>query len=133
MTTMKKRIYYHDTDCGGVVYYGNYLKFLEEARSDYMEQRGFSVKKLLDEGFGFVVARQEVEYKSPAFYDDTLTVETEIAEISSIRVEFVYKITNQHGTLTTKAKTVLVCVGKDLKPCMIPAHVREALAPAKSA
>lgn len=127
---MKKRIFYHDTDCGGVVYYGNYLKFLEEARSEYLEQHGYSVKKLMDEGFMFVVARQEVEYKSPAFYDDTLTIETVITEISSIRVEFAYTITNQHGKLTTKAKTVLVCVGADIKPRIIPPELRTALKPA---
>ncbi|MDD4004266.1 MAG: thioesterase family protein [Elusimicrobiaceae bacterium] len=127
---MKKRIFYHDTDCGGVVYYGNYLKFLEEARTEYMEQRGFSVKKLMDDGFVFVVARQEIEYKAPAFYDDVLTVETTITDISSIRVEFSYAITNQHGKLTTKARTVLVCVGQDIKPRVIPPQVRAALKPA---
>ncbi len=126
---MKKRIFYHDTDCGGVVYYGNYLKFLEEARSEYLELHGYSVKKLMDEGFMFVVARQEVEYKAPAFYDDTLNIETVITEISSIRVEFSYTITNQHGKLTTKAKTVLVCVGADIKPRSIPPELRAALKP----
>ena len=53
---MKVRIYYHDTDCGGVVYYANYLKYLEEARSEYFEDRGLIIKDLLKEGIGFVVA-----------------------------------------------------------------------------
>ena len=58
---MKVKIYYHDTDCGGVVYYANYLKYLEEARSEYFETRSLIIKDLLAKGIGFVVARQEVD------------------------------------------------------------------------
>lgn len=65
---MKRRIYYYDTDCGGVVYYGNYMRFLEEARTEYMEERGLSVKALMDKCIWFVVKRQEIEYKAPAVY-----------------------------------------------------------------
>ncbi|MFA6583203.1 MAG: thioesterase family protein [Elusimicrobiaceae bacterium] len=127
---MLKRIYYHDTDCGGVVYYGNYLKYLEEARTELFERCGYSVKRMMDEGYMFVVARQEVEYKHPAFYDDVLDIETTVSAVSEISVEFTYKITNQNGKLTTKAKTVLVCVGRDIKPRSIPPQVREKLKPA---
>ncbi|MFH1640541.1 MAG: YbgC/FadM family acyl-CoA thioesterase, partial [Candidatus Omnitrophota bacterium] len=85
---MKVRIYYHHTDSGGVVYYANYLKFLEEARTEYLEERGISVKELSEKGILFVVARQEIDYKYPAFYGDTLSVKTLLTEISGVKLVF---------------------------------------------
>ena len=120
---MKVRIYYHDTDCGGVVYYANYLKYLEEARSEYFESRGLIIKDLRDEGIGFVVARQEIDYKSPSFYGDTLEVKTCVTETSHTRVNFEYDIVNQGGKLIAKAKTILVFVNKSLKPKRIPENI----------
>jgi acyl-CoA thioester hydrolase len=123
----KFRIYYHHTDCGGVVYYGTYLKFLEEARSDFLEEKGLSLKKLAEEGTLFVVARQEIDYKYPAFYADTLTVETRIGQVSGVRIEFLNEIKNQDRRLIAKARTILVCVGQDLKPKSLPETVRSRL------
>lgn len=121
---MKKRIYYYDTDCGGVVYYGNYLKFLEEARTEYLEERGVSVKELMDQGILFVVHRQEIDYKYPSFYGNILDIRTWIKEISSVRIEFEYEIKNQDGRLVSKAKTAMVCVGPDLQPKTIPEEIK---------
>ena len=113
---MKVRIYYHDTDCGGVVYYANYLKYLEEARSEYFETRGLLIKNLRSEGIGFVVARQEIDYKSPAFYGDVLEIKTSVTEATFTRMNFEYEIINQNKQLIAAAKTVLVFVDKGLKP-----------------
>jgi acyl-CoA thioester hydrolase len=124
---MQKRIHYHDTDCGGIVYYANYLKYLEEARTEYFENCGYSVKALHDKGFMFVVIRQEIDYKYPARYDDVLDIETKIEEISEIKVVFSYEIKNQESRLTTKAKTTLVCVDPNVIPCAIPTDIRENL------
>ncbi|MCK9604465.1 MAG: acyl-CoA thioesterase [Candidatus Omnitrophica bacterium] len=124
---MKIRIYYHHTDCGGVVYYANYLKFLEEARTEFMEERGASIKELSDRGVLFVVARQEIDYKLPAFYADVLQIDTKIVNMSAVKAEFEYQIQNQKGQIVTKAKTILVCVGKDLKPKAIPQEIRNKL------
>jgi len=107
---MKVRIYYHDTDCGGVVYYANYLKYMEQARTEYLEERGMSVKKLMDQGTMFVVYHQEVDYKYPAFYNDTLEVITTVTGVSEVKTEFEYRIKNQDGRLTTRGKTTLVSV-----------------------
>jgi acyl-CoA thioester hydrolase len=123
----KFKIYYHHTDCGGVVYYANYLKFLEEARSDHLEEKGLSLKELARQGTMFVVARQEIDYKYPAFYADVLTVETKIGEVSGVRIEFLNEIKNQDQRLIAKARTVLVCVGADLKPKSLPEFVRSRL------
>lgn len=124
---MKKRIYYYDTDCGGVVYYANYLKYLEEARSEYFEDRGLIIKDLRNEGIGFVVARQEIDYKSPSFYGDTLEVKTRVTEATLTRVNFEYDIVKQTGALVASAKTVLVFVDKTLKPKRIPEEILKKL------
>lgn len=125
---MKIRIYYHDTDCGGVVYYANYLKYLEEARTEFFEEKGISIKELAEQGIVFVVARQEIDYKSPAVYGDTLTVDTQVTNISGVKIEFEYEVKNQDGRLISKAKTILVCVDKTLKPKPIPEEVKKKIA-----
>ncbi len=124
---MKVRIYYHDTDCGGVVYYANYLKYLEEARSEYFEERGLIIKDMLKDGIGFVVARQEIDYKSPSFYGDTLEVKTRITDATLTRVNFEYDIVKDSGALVASAKTVIVFVDKTLKPKRIPEDILKKL------
>jgi acyl-CoA thioester hydrolase len=121
---MKIRIYYHHTDCGGVVYYANYLNFLEEARTEYFDLKGASIKQLADSGVMFVVARQEVDYKLPAVYGDALDVATQVGAITGVRIEFLHEIYNQNKKLIVKAKTVLVCVDSNLRPQAIPQQVR---------
>lgn len=121
---MKKKIYYYHTDCGGVVYYGNYLAFLEEARTEYLALRGISVKQLSEEGTLFVVARQEIDYRFPAVYGDTLQIDAQITEIGGARINFEYQIKNQADKLVAEARTVLVCVDDKLKPKAIPEAVR---------
>lgn len=125
---MKKKIYYHDTDCGGVVYYSNYLKFLEEARTEYFSEKGFSIKELADSGTLFVVARQETDYKAPAAYGDILEIKTKIAETSTVKIVFENEIYNQDNRLLTKARTILVCVDKNLRPKAIPPEIRSKFA-----
>lgn len=122
---MKVRIYYHHTDCGGVVYYANYLKFLEEARTEYLEARGLSIKELAKQEVLFVVARQEIDYKLPAFYADILQVDARVTNVSGVKIEFENEIKNQNNQLISKAKTVLVCVGRDLKPRVIPEGLKK--------
>jgi len=129
---MKKRIYYHDTDHSGAVYHANYLKFLEEARSQYLEERGYSVKTLMDRGIFFAVRHQEMEYKHPAFYDDVLEITTSVTECTNVRVKFVYEIQNQSGRLIGRASTDLVSVGRDLKLAELPEDVRKACAVSKA-
>lgn len=127
---MKKTIFYHDTDCGNVVYYANYLKYFEEARTLYMQEKGYSVPALMQAGKYFVVARQEVEYKYPVRYGDEITVATKVLEISDIKIVFENIITNQNGRLCTKGKTTLVCVDKNGVPCPMGVDVKQAMFPA---
>jgi len=122
---MKQKIYYHHTDCGGVVYYANYLNFLEEARTEFFVERGVSIKELADSGILFVVSRQEIDYKAPAVYGDTLEIKTAVGSVGGVRIEFSYEIFNQESRLLVKAKTTLVCVDKSFKPQAIPEDLRE--------
>jgi len=113
---MLKRIYYHDTDCGGVVYYANYLKYLEEARTEYMESRGFNLKELSEKGTLFVVKRVDIEYKAPAHYSDMIEVSTKINKIRNVSVEFLQEI-KCSGKALVSAITTLVCIDRNFKPC----------------
>lgn len=124
---MEIRIYYHHTDAGGVVYYAKYLEFLEEARTEFFSDRGISVKELTKQGILFVVARQEIDYKAPAFYGDILRIDSRITENGRVKLEFTYEIKNQNNQIVSIAKTVLVCVDKDLKPMSIPEEMRKKL------
>jgi acyl-CoA thioester hydrolase len=85
---MDVKIYYEDTDCGGVVYYANYLRYMERARTEYLASRGYSVKKLMDEGTIFMVLRAEIDYKSPARYGDTIEIETWVSDTSRVTMVF---------------------------------------------
>src|SRR6185295_4393242 len=89
---MEIRIYYEDTDCGGVVYYANYLKYFERARTDYLEQRGLSVAKLAKEGTVFMVVRAELAYHSPARLGDTLSIHTLLSEQGKASLVFSHVI-----------------------------------------
>ena len=80
---MEVRIYYEDTDCGGVVYYANYLKYFERARTEYLESRGCSVAALMEQGTVFVVVHAEVDYRSPARYGETLVIETVVSDLTA--------------------------------------------------
>ena len=86
------RIYYEDTDCGGIVYYANYLKYFERARTQYLEERGLSVAWLMKEGTVFVVVHAEVDYRSPAHYGDRLRIETVVSDMTAASFTFSHVI-----------------------------------------
>ncbi|MCM2266521.1 MAG: acyl-CoA thioesterase [Elusimicrobiales bacterium] len=130
---MKRRIYYYDTDTSGAVYHANYLKYFEEARSEFLEARGLTVKGLLERGVGFAIRRQEVEYKFPSLYGDTLDIEVKVKEHTPYRIVFAYLVHNQDGRLIARAETDLVCVGRDLKLIELPDEVKARLAAEKQA
>ena len=89
---MDIRIYYEDTDCGGMVYYANYLKYFERARTQYLEERGLSVAGLMKEDTMFVVLHAEVDYRSPARYGDRLTIETLVSDMTAASFTFSHVI-----------------------------------------
>ncbi len=117
---MEIKIYYHHTDSGGVVYYGRYLEFLEEARTEFFAGKGLLIKELIRQGILFVVARQEIDYKAPAFYGDTLKIDTRLSQEGRVSLEFTYEIKNQNNQIISTAKTMLACVDSNFKPRAIP-------------
>jgi len=123
---IQKKIYYHDTDSGGVVYYANYLKHLEEARTEYFLSRRVDLKELADKGIWFVVAKDELSYKSPAKYQDTLKIFVRITKIRAAAMEFHQEIMKDTIAIV-EARTTLVCVGRDFKPREIPARIKQSL------
>lgn len=84
------RVYYEDTDCGGVVYYANYLKYFERARTQYLEERGLSVAGLMNEGTVFVVVHAEADYRSPGRYGEILVVETTVSDVTQASFTFAH-------------------------------------------
>jgi acyl-CoA thioester hydrolase len=108
---MDVKIYYEDTDCGGVVYYANYLRYMERARTEYLASRGYSVKKLMDEGTIFMVFRVEIDYKAPARYGDTIEIETRVSDVTRATMIFEHVMrekTSRRVFVECRAKIVAV-------------------------
>jgi tol-pal system-associated acyl-CoA thioesterase len=118
----KYRIYYEDTDAGGIVYYANYLKFFERGRTEYIRDLGISQTNLREkEGIGFVVKTCEIDYKSSARLDDIIRVETEISKQTKVSIEMKQKIYRDNdNTLLCEGNFLIVCINKDMKPTKIP-------------
>src|SRR2546428_11952360 len=89
--TLDVRIYYQDTDCGGVVYYGNYLRYFEQGRTHWLETRGSSVKAFIDGGILLAVVHAEVHYRSPARYGATLAIATRLAACRGASFTFAHE------------------------------------------
>jgi len=126
--TLKIRIYYEDTDCGGVVYYANYLRYVERARTELLESRGVSLRALMDEGVYFVVAEAALKYLSPGRYGDILKIETTVDRVGPASIVFRHAISRDlSGEKLVDATVKLGCVGKDMKPLRLRQNVLNAV------
>jgi acyl-CoA thioester hydrolase len=124
------RVYYEDTDAAGIVYYANYLKFAERARTELLRQAGLTHPRLVsDYGIAFVVRRCVVDYLSPARLDDELTVYSDVVDARCASVVLDQRI-QRHETLIASLRVTLACLGMSGKVARVPAAVRAALAPA---
>ncbi|MGM0444645.1 MAG: YbgC/FadM family acyl-CoA thioesterase [Fibrobacterota bacterium] len=110
---MKIRIYYEDTDCGGVVYHSNYLRYMERARTEFLRERNINLQEYHKKGTVFAVTEAHLKYRSPATYDDLLTVSTEVTEVTTYRTVFHNTIRNQEGRLCCTGEIKLVAVNSD--------------------
>jgi len=114
---MEIKIHYEDTDCGNVVYYANYLKYFERARTEYMNQRGIDLVTYHQQGIFFMVASAQVDYRSPARYGETIVVDTWISEISRATFTFQYKVFEKETKrLIADGETKIVTVDTRQKP-----------------
>lgn len=121
------RVYYEDTDAGGVVYYANYLRFAERARTEalralHIDQQQAWVK----EGYAFAVRRCEVDFIAPARLDDYLTITTHLKDIGSASLHMHQVIARAERTLVT-VTTRIACVSREFRAMRIPPKVMQAL------
>lgn len=125
---MEKRIYYHDTDAGGIVYYGQYLCYLEEARTEFLETKGLSVQMFRDRGLNYAVRQCNVSYRSPARYGENLICTAELKKVTAVQLIFDQKIVDKKdGRLIVEAEVSLACLNNDFKPTPIPDDLKERL------
>ena len=120
------RVYYEDTDAAGVVYYANYLRFMERARTEWLRALGFEQDELRrEQGVIFTVRRAEVDYLAPALFNDRLTVHASLSQAGRVSLEFRQQVVrDSDGTLCCAGKVKVACVDAErLRPCRIPAAV----------
>jgi len=123
------RVYYEDTDSGGVVYYANYLKFMERARTEFLRTQGFEQDQLIEkQNIIFAVRSVQCDYKSPARFNDELTVTAEIIELKKASMLFEQKIvrTHQPNQILCQGQIRIACLCADtFTPCAIPKSIME--------
>jgi len=126
------RVYYEDTDAGGVVYYVNYLKFMERARTERLRELGFAQSQLAGENLLFVVHSSEARYHAPARLDDELLVSAEVVELNRASLRFRQQVRRAaDGVLLCEGQFLVACVRADsFKPRAIPPALRTAFADA---
>lgn len=131
--TLQVRVYYEDTDAGGVVYYANYLKYLERGRSEFLRQLGFEQRALAQEaGLAFAVRSLSVEYLKPAKLDDLLEIQTFVEVVGRAQVTFAQSIGRSGETLlTARVRVACLDLAKE-RPAALPPFLRERIARTKS-
>ena len=119
----KVKIYYEDTDTGGVVYYANYLKFLERARTEALFSIGFSNKKIQEEFEALIIVKScNIEYKKSAFLEDELTIRSFVKSITKTSF-FMNQIITKDEKIIVEAQVHLVFIDKNGKPIKIPEDI----------
>lgn len=119
------RVYYEDTDLAGIVYYANYLKFIERARSEFIREKGVDQVALKKDGFAFAVRRLEADYLNPAQFDDILTVETTVEATTGARMVLKQDVKRGDAVLFTALVTLVAFRLSDGAPTRLPAEIRQ--------
>lgn len=126
--TLPIRVYYEDTDAGGIVYYANYLKFFERARTEWLRALGVSQADLAHKHQQiFVVKKSEIEYLYPARHDDLLIIHSQITHLGGASLVFVQQAVLDNKVLC-QSKTVIVCVHSEtMRPIKLHPDIRAIL------
>lgn len=123
------RVYYEDTDAGGIVYYANYLKFAERARTEMLREAGFGHTAMMAaDGILLAVRRVTAEYFRPAKLDDALVVATTVTGLGAATVDLDQSIRRDAAELC-RVHVTIACVGRDGRPVRLPAGLRRILSP----
>jgi acyl-CoA thioester hydrolase len=120
------RVYYEDTDLAGIVYYANYLKFIERARSEMLKKANVNQMDLIKRGYFFVVTSLKADYLKPAYFEDSLKVITEVAKIKGASIILQQTIFRSEKVLF-EASIRLALIDKSGKVARLPANIRQLL------
>jgi acyl-CoA thioester hydrolase len=119
------RVYYEDTDAGGVVYHASYIRFAERARTEFLRDLGHDQTRLREkEGIVFAVVSLTADYKAPARLDDLLTVKTAVAKVGRASMEMKQEICKGDKAIT-ELKVTLVCIDQEFKAVRLPEAIRK--------
>ncbi|MCG3267999.1 tol-pal system-associated acyl-CoA thioesterase [Yoonia sp. I 8.24] len=118
------RVYYEDTDLAGIVYYANYLKFIERARSEWVRELGIDQVAMKAAGLVFAVRRVEADYLSPARFDDLLQIETSISRTTGVRLSLQQDVMREE-TLLFRAVVTIICMDETGTVARLPAQIRQ--------
>ena len=123
------RVRYAETDRMGLLHHANYLVYFEQARTELLRQQGLTYRDMEDRGYFLVITNVEVKYKSPAKYDDVLSIRTTVARTTPVRIEHTYAVTCD-GRAVADGKTTLACVDRSgTRPQSRPSDDDELLSP----
>jgi acyl-CoA thioester hydrolase len=117
------RVRYAETDRMGLLHHANYLVYFEEGRTELLRAQGFSYRDIEDQGFFLVLTKLQVRYKSPAYYDDVLTLRTSVVRTTLVKIEHKYELMRA-GILLTEGETTLGCVDRQGKVQPLPENLR---------
>ena len=118
------RVYYEDTDAGGIVYHANYLKYMERARTEWLRSLGFEQDELLEQTIGFVVKSLNMENIQAARFNDKLSIFCQIVELKRASLVFEQKILNEQQDLLVQALVRVACVDlSTMRPTAIPKNM----------
>ena len=123
--TFDFRVYYEDTDAGGIVYHANYLKFAERARTEFLHKLGLSNQQLLNKNMAFIVSKIEIDYKRPAILEDNLTVETSIIKMGAATLLLRQDIKRQEELISSLKVSVAVVSLSEKRPVRMPVELKE--------
>ena len=127
------RIYFEDTDAGGIVYNANYLKFLERARTEWLRQLGIEQDQLLQHNVAFVVRHIDIEFRNAARFNQLLAVSCRVAQLKRASMVFSQVIADETGRVIVTANVTIACVNlAAMKPIAIPEDVSGVIARATS-
>jgi acyl-CoA thioester hydrolase len=122
------RIYYGDTDAGGVIYYANYLKYFEKSWFEYLAARGLSLADWEKKGIYFIIKRVEVDFIASAQYGEMIQVQTVVSEKTGASFTFQHRvILKDNGKLLAEGKNQMVCITKEGKPRRLPEEFLQGL------
>lgn len=121
--TFPIRVYYEDTDMGGIVYHANYLRYIERARSDWVRRLGNDQNAMREAGIVWVVRRIEADYIATAKFEDELVVETTINSMTNARL-VMDQVVKRDGAPIFRARVTAVCMNSAGKPVRLPAEIR---------